>query len=152
MEKRAFRKFEWSVWKLLDCRILHQIPKGFWEPWAAPKRPAVLNEPPSENFCLRAWVIHLIISSMFYQGEGVDFFTMKLLTFQCVICSEVSNFFFKYMYICFQDLFNLSNKQHQRLIYFVGRQNRPSGEEKITHVCVCVCRGWGVTCNLFYSP
>ena len=41
----AFRKFEWSVWKLLDCRILHQIPKGFWEPWAAPKPPAVSNEP-----------------------------------------------------------------------------------------------------------
>ena len=39
MENRAFRKFKWSVWKLLDCRILHlhQIPKGFWEPWAAPK-------------------------------------------------------------------------------------------------------------------
>ena len=54
MENRAFRKFEWSVWKLLGCRILHQIPKGFWEPWAAPKPPAVSNEPPSENFCLRA--------------------------------------------------------------------------------------------------
>ena len=25
MENRAFWKFEWSVWKLLDCRILHQI-------------------------------------------------------------------------------------------------------------------------------
>ena len=37
-----------------DGRILHQIPKGFWEPWAAPKPPAVSNEPPSENFCLRA--------------------------------------------------------------------------------------------------
>ena len=58
MENRAFRKFEWSVWKLLDCRILHQIPKGFWEPWAAPKPPAVSNEPPSENFCLRALYIH----------------------------------------------------------------------------------------------
>ena len=53
MENRAFRKFEWSVWKLLDCRILHQIPKGFWEPWAVPKPPAVSNESPSENFCLR---------------------------------------------------------------------------------------------------
>ena len=30
--------------------------KGFWEPWAAPKPPAVSNEPPSENFCLQAWV------------------------------------------------------------------------------------------------
>ena len=39
---------------MLDCRILYQIPKGFWEPWAAPKPPAVSNEPPSENFCLRA--------------------------------------------------------------------------------------------------
>ena len=56
MENRAFRKFEWSVWKLLDCRLLHQIPKGFWEPWAAPKTPAVSNEPPSENFCLRACI------------------------------------------------------------------------------------------------
>ena len=54
MENRAFRKFELSVWKLLDCRILHQIPKGFWEPLAAPKPPAVSNEPPSENLCLRA--------------------------------------------------------------------------------------------------
>ena len=32
MENKAFRRFEWSVWKLLDCRILHQIPKGFWGP------------------------------------------------------------------------------------------------------------------------
>ena len=55
MENRAFRKFEWSVWKLLDCRILHQIPKGFWEPWAAPKRRAGSNEAPSEKVCLRAW-------------------------------------------------------------------------------------------------
>ena len=54
MENRAFRKFEWSAWKLLDCGILHQIPKGLWEPWAAPKPPAESNEPPSENFCLRA--------------------------------------------------------------------------------------------------
>ena len=46
MENNAFRKFEWSVWKLLDCRILHQIPKGFWEPWAATKPPAVSNDPP----------------------------------------------------------------------------------------------------------
>ena len=43
MENRAFRKFELSVWKLLDCRILHQIPKGFWEPLAAAKPP---DEPP----------------------------------------------------------------------------------------------------------
>ena len=57
MENRAFRKFEWSVWKLLDCRILHQIPKGFWEPWAAPKPPAVSNEPSSENFWLRACIL-----------------------------------------------------------------------------------------------
>ena len=57
MENMAFRKFEWSVWKLLDWRILHQIPKGFWEPWATPKPPAVSNEPPSENFCLRAWIL-----------------------------------------------------------------------------------------------
>ena len=53
-KNRAFRRFESSVWKLLDCRILHQIPKGFWEPWEAPKPPAVSNEPPYENFCLRA--------------------------------------------------------------------------------------------------
>ena len=46
MENRAFRKIEWSGSKLLDCRILHQIPKGFLEPWAAPKSPAVSNEPP----------------------------------------------------------------------------------------------------------
>ena len=57
MENRAFRKFEWSVWKLLDWKILHQISKGFWEPWATPKPPAVSNEPPTENFCLRACLI-----------------------------------------------------------------------------------------------
>ena len=28
MENSAFRKFEWSVWILLDSRILHQIPKA----------------------------------------------------------------------------------------------------------------------------
>ena len=63
MENRDFRKFEWSVWKLLDWRILHQIPKGFWEPWATPKPPAVSNEPPTENFCLRAWNVIFVINS-----------------------------------------------------------------------------------------
>ena len=61
MENMAFRKVEWSVWKLLDCRILHQIPKGFWEPWAAPKPPAVSNESPSENFCLRACYEYMVL-------------------------------------------------------------------------------------------
>ena len=44
----ASRKIEWSAWKLLDCRILHQIPQGFWEPWAAPKPPVVSTNPPLE--------------------------------------------------------------------------------------------------------
>ena len=75
MENRAFRKFEWSVWKLLDCRILHQIPKGFWEPWAVPKPPALSNEPPSENFCLRAcWS---------YRFDWTPFWN----EFQLIICS-----------------------------------------------------------------
>ena len=30
---------ELSAWKLLDCRILLQIPQGFWEPWGAPRPP-----------------------------------------------------------------------------------------------------------------
>ena len=37
----TFRKFEWSAWKLLDFRILFQIPQSFWGPSAAPKPPAV---------------------------------------------------------------------------------------------------------------
>ena len=45
MENRAFRTFEGSVWKLLDSRILHQIPQGFWGPCAAPKPPVVLRNP-----------------------------------------------------------------------------------------------------------
>ena len=34
-----FGKFDWSAWKLLDWRILLQIPQGFWEPWTAPRPP-----------------------------------------------------------------------------------------------------------------
>ena len=35
-KKQDFLKFKWSAWKLLDCRILHQIPQSFWGSWAAP--------------------------------------------------------------------------------------------------------------------
>ena len=48
MENRAFWQFEWSAWKLLDCRILHQIPQGFWGSWAAPKPSAVSTNHPLE--------------------------------------------------------------------------------------------------------
>ena len=41
--------------------------------------------------------------------RGVDFFTVKVPTFQCVICDEV--LFKKNMYVYFQDLFDLSIKQ-----------------------------------------
>ena len=35
----TFRKFEWSAWKLLDFRILFQIPQSFWGPWAGAQTP-----------------------------------------------------------------------------------------------------------------
>ena len=37
MENWDFHKLEWSAWKLLDCKILHQIPQGVLGPWASPK-------------------------------------------------------------------------------------------------------------------
>ena len=50
------------------------------------------------------------------------------------------------MYVYFQDLFDLSNKQTSKIDILLG-EIRSSGEEKITHVCVCVCVGEGATCN-----
>ena len=44
------------------------------------------------------------------------------------------------MYIYFQDLFDLSNKQGGGL----SGEIKSSGEEKITHVCACVCKGKSV--------
>ena len=48
--------------------------------------------------------------------------------------------FLKYMYVYFQDLFDLSSKQTSKIDILFG-EIRSSGEEKITHVCVCVCVG-----------
>ena len=41
-KKQDFLKFKWSAWKLLDCRILPQIPQRFWGPCPAPITPAVI--------------------------------------------------------------------------------------------------------------
>ena len=51
------------------------------------------------------------------------------------------------MYVCFQDLFDLSSKQASKIDIMLG-EIRSSGEVKITHVCVfvCVSRG-GATGN-----
>ena len=49
------------------------------------------------------------------------------------------------MYVYIHDLFNLSNRQTSKidiLLALLG-ENRSSGEEKITHVCVFVCVGGG---------
>ena len=46
------------------------------------------------------------------------------------------------MYVYFQDLFDLSSKQTSKIDILLG-EIRSSGEEKITHVCVCVCREGG---------
>ena len=37
----TFFKLKLGVSKLLECRILHQIPQSFWGPSAAPRPPAV---------------------------------------------------------------------------------------------------------------
>ena len=50
--------------------------------------------------------------------------------------------FFKYMYDNFQDLFDLPSKQTSKINILLG-EIRLSSEEKITHVCVCVCVGGG---------
>ena len=64
MKKRTFRKFEWNAWKLLDCRILLQIPLGFWDPLPWGARLAMrVDEPPSENSCLRVYIYIYISSS-----------------------------------------------------------------------------------------
>ena len=55
----------------------------------------------------------------------------------CVICIEC--FFWKYICINFQDLFDLSNKQTSKTDISKG-EIRSSGEGKITHMCVCVYR------------
>ena len=53
--------------------------------------------------------------------------------------------------VCFQDLFELSNKQTSKIDILYGEIR--SGEEKITHACVCVCRGGGMcVLTIFYSP
>ena len=44
----------------------------------------------------------------------------------------------KYMYVYFQDVFDLSNKQTSKIDILYG-EIRSSCEEKITHVCVFVC-------------
>ena len=41
------------------------------------------------------------------------------------------------MYVYFQELFDLSSKQTSKMDIQFG-EIRSSGEEKITHVCVCV--------------
>ena len=65
---------------------------------------------------------------------------MKVPIFQCYLERSV---FLKYMFVYFQDLFDLSHKQTSKIDIFLG-EIRSSGEEKITHVCVCVvCRGGG---------
>ena len=40
-EKWNFFKLKLGVSKLLECKILHQIPQSFWGSWAAPRPPAV---------------------------------------------------------------------------------------------------------------
>ena len=40
LKNRTFRKFEWWTWKILDCRVLLQIPRAFCGPWVAPRPPA----------------------------------------------------------------------------------------------------------------
>ena len=45
-----------------------------------------------------------------FPTRGIDFFTVKVPTFQLQWSA-----FFKYMYVYFQDLFDLSNKQTSKL-------------------------------------
>ena len=44
------------------------------------------------------------------------------------------------MYVYFQELFDVSSKQTSKIDILLG-EIRSSGEEKITHVCVCVWKG-----------
>ena len=46
------------------------------------------------------------------------------------------------MYVYIQELFDLSSKQTSKIDILLG-EIRSSGEEKITRVCLCVCRGGG---------
>ena len=73
----------------------------------------------------------------------VDFFTVKVPTFQGYLEWSV---FLKYMYVYLQDLFDLSSKQTSKIDILLG-EIRSSGEERITHVCVCVCVGGRVCAN-----
>ena len=54
----------------------------------------------------------------------------------------------KCLFKIYVHLFPGSSKQTSKIDILLG-EIRSSGEEKITHVCVCVCRG-GATCK--YIP
>ena len=65
--------------------------------------------------------------------RGVDSFTVKVPIFQCYLEWSV---FLKYIYGYFQELFDLSSKWTSKIDILL-REMFSSGEEKITHVCVC---------------
>ena len=80
--------------------------------------------------------------------RGVNFFTVKVPIYQCYLEWSVFSKYM-YMYVYFQELFDLSRKQTSKFdILF--RDIRSSGEGKITHVCVCVCSGGGGGGQFFY--
>ena len=73
--------------------------------------------------------------------RGVDFLTVKVP----IHCYLEWSVFAKYMYVYFQELFDLSSKQTSKFDILFGAI-RSSGEGKITHVCVYVCIR-GASCN-----
>ena len=85
-----------------------------------------------------SFTYHVTISCCHFWRGGY-FFTVNVPTFQCYL---QWNAFLKYMYVYFQDLFDLSKLKIDILLGEI----RSSDEEKIKHVLVSVCRG------LFYCP
>ena len=92
-------------------------------------------------------LVHLIIISWMisvgfphawgrpFHGESADL----------PMCFLQWNAFVKYMYVYFQYLFDLSNKQTSEIDIFFKKEIRSSVEEKITHtLCLCVFGGGGV--------
>ena len=86
-KSRTFRKFEWSALKLLDWRILLQMPLGFWGSLKAPRPPAArcatrdaCRRTPLWKFLPTSWFLYILRGSRPFPCESI---TISILWAGC---------------------------------------------------------------------
>ena len=87
--KKGFPK----AWKLLDCRILHEISQGFWWPWAALKPPAK-----STNFLPTSLTSFWLYGSVGTRQSRTCFKSLRMLSCSYWV-TEGYNIFIIYYYL-----------------------------------------------------